>query len=128
MALGGYYRVEGLGAWPSVVTWVTLGIVPAFFEEILMRGIIFRITEESLGTWLALVISGLLFGLAHLANPNATVVAALAIALEAGVLLAAGYIVTASALGVDRDALRVEFRAGRHFRCGRIGDRSSWAA
>jgi uncharacterized protein len=73
---------------------VTLGVVPAFFEEILMRGIVFRITEESLGTWLAFFISGLLFGLAHLANPNATLVAALSIALEAGVLLAVGYVIT----------------------------------
>jgi membrane protease YdiL (CAAX protease family) len=94
LALGGCYRVEGLGQWPSVATLVTLGVVPAFFEEILMRGIVFRITEESLGTWLAFFISGLLFGLAHLANPNATLVAALSIALEAGVLLAVGYVIT----------------------------------
>jgi uncharacterized protein len=94
LALGGYYRVEGLGQLPTAALLVSSGVFPAFFEEILMRGIIFRITEESLGSWLALVFSGLLFGVLHLLNPGATVVAALCIALEAGVLLAAAYMIT----------------------------------
>jgi membrane protease YdiL (CAAX protease family) len=94
LALGGYYRVEGKGELPSVATLMYMGIFPGFFEEVMVRGIVFRITEESLGTWIALVISGLLFGLLHLLNPGATLVAALCIALEAGVLLAAAYIIT----------------------------------
>ena len=47
-----------------------------------------------LGTWLALLISALVFGLLHLANPNATLMAGLAIALEAGLMLAAAYLLT----------------------------------
>ena len=47
-----------------------------------------------MGSWLALIVSAALFGLIHLLNPNATAVAAIAIALEAGVLLAAAYMFT----------------------------------
>ncbi len=94
LALGGYYRVEGLGQLPSASAVVSSGIFAAFFEELPMRGIVFRITEESLGTWLAIVFSGLLFGLLHLLNPGATLIAALFIAIEAGILLAAAYIIT----------------------------------
>ncbi len=71
-----------------------LGFVAAFVEEIITRGIIFRITEESLGTWLAVVISALFFGLSHIFNPESSWFAALCIAVEAGVLLAAAYITT----------------------------------
>jgi len=91
---GGYYRVEGWGQLPAASTLISVGLVAAFAEEILIRGIIFRITEASLGTWLATVISALLFGLLHLLNPNATWIAALCIAVEAGILLAAAYITT----------------------------------
>jgi hypothetical protein len=66
-------------------------VVSGVFEEILFRGVLFRIMEEGLGTWLALLISALIFGLLHLMNPNATLIAGVAIALEAGVLLAAAY-------------------------------------
>ena len=59
-----------------------------------MRGIIFRIMEEGLGTWLALSISALLFGLLHLFNPNATILGALAIVLTAGIILGAAYVLT----------------------------------
>jgi membrane protease YdiL (CAAX protease family) len=90
----GYYRVEGFGRIPSAAMLVGMGLVPGFIEEIIMRGIVFRITEESLGTWVALLISALLFGGVHLLNPGATWLAAICIALEAGILLAAGYIIT----------------------------------
>jgi hypothetical protein len=50
--------------------------------------------EESLGSWLALAISALIFGLLHLANPNATLWGGIAIAIEAGVMLAAAYMYT----------------------------------
>jgi hypothetical protein len=41
-----------------------------------------------------LVISAVVFGFLHLIYPNATLVAAVAIALEAGILLAAAYVLT----------------------------------
>jgi uncharacterized protein len=103
--LGGYYRVQGIGLLPSAAVLVGLGLVPAFVEEIIVRGIIFRITEESLGTWLAIVISGLFFGFSHMLNPGATWLAAVCIAVEAGLLLAAAYITTR----------RLWFAIGMHF-------------
>jgi membrane protease YdiL (CAAX protease family) len=90
----GYYRVEGLGTIPPATLIVSMGLIPGFIEEIIMRGIVFRITEESLGTWLALLISALLFGGLHLLNPGATWFAAVCIATEAGILLVAAYVVT----------------------------------
>jgi len=59
-----------------------------------MRAIVFRIIEASLGSWFALVISAILFGLMHLPNSNATLGAAAAIMIEAGVMLAAAYMLT----------------------------------
>jgi CAAX protease family protein len=92
--LGGFYRVQEFGYLPSAATLIGVGLVPAFIEEIVIRAIIFRITEDSLGTWIAMVVSALLFGLSHMLNPGATWVAALFIAIEAGVLLAAAFITT----------------------------------
>ncbi|MES2866579.1 MAG: CPBP family intramembrane glutamic endopeptidase, partial [Actinomycetota bacterium] len=48
------------------------------------------------GTWLALAVSAVLFGLVHLVNPGATVWGAIAIAVEAGLMLAAAYVATGS--------------------------------
>jgi membrane protease YdiL (CAAX protease family) len=88
MAVAGSYRVEGIDA--SVSLWfplVMVGIVPGITEELIFRGVLFRIVEESLGTWIAIAISGALFGLIHFGNPNATWWSSVAIALEAGILL-----------------------------------------
>jgi membrane protease YdiL (CAAX protease family) len=90
----GVYRVVGVDSWTVLWPNVMAAAVAAVFEEVLFRGIIFRITEESLGSWLALVISALLFGAAHLLDKNANLQAGVAIALEAGVFLAAAYMVT----------------------------------
>jgi membrane protease YdiL (CAAX protease family) len=90
----GYYHIESFNSWVVALPALADSIVAGVFEEILFRGLLFRITQESLGTWLALAISAVVFGLLHLANPNATLLAGLAIALEAGVMLAAAYLLT----------------------------------
>ena len=66
----------------------------AFVEEVLLRGVVFRISEERLGTWVALAISVVLFALMHLACSGATVVSTLVVGVEGGVLLSAAYVLT----------------------------------
>ncbi|HWK36559.1 CPBP family intramembrane glutamic endopeptidase [Sphingomonas sp.] len=63
-------------------------------EEIVFRLIILRLLWRAFGVWTALAVSAALFGLLHLGNPNATLFAAICIAFEAGILLAAFYILT----------------------------------
>jgi membrane protease YdiL (CAAX protease family) len=73
-----------------------LGVGAGVGEEIISRGVIFRIVEEGLGTWAALLLSAAVFGGLHAWNPNATVWSMLAIAIEAGLLFGLLYHVTRS--------------------------------
>src|SRR5439155_20567927 len=90
----GCYQVTGINGGSALIMNISISLLSGFVEEVIFRGVIFRILEEWLGTWLALVMSALFFGFAHIANPNATIISAAAIALEAGLLLAAAYLVT----------------------------------
>ncbi|MEV0136069.1 CPBP family intramembrane glutamic endopeptidase [Dactylosporangium sp. NPDC050688] len=94
IAVTGSYRVDGWGSASGAVALVGFMAAAAVTEELIFRGVLFRIVEERLGTWGALVLTALLFGLAHLPNPNATLWSALAVAVEAGALLAAVYAAT----------------------------------
>jgi len=93
--LMGLYHVSGfefifipfIGAWLGA-------IVSALVQELIFRAVIYRITEEWLGTWWALGISALLFGLIHLTSEGATILSALGVALQAGLVLAAVYALT----------------------------------
>ena len=95
--LAGSYHVTGTD---PAVNWLpavlTTGLGAGIGEEIITRGVLFRTVEEGLGTWWALAISALFFGAAHIFNPGATLWSSLAIAIEAGVLLALLYHVTRS--------------------------------
>lgn len=90
----GYYHVSGVNNWVVMIPIFTASVMSGYIEEIVVRGIILRIMEEGIGTWLAVIISATIFGVLHLGNENATVLSALAIASTAGVLLAAVYIIT----------------------------------
>lgn len=92
----GYYDVEGSGSATGAIGLFGFMAAAAVTEELLFRGVLFRIVEEKVGTWIALVLSGLVFGLAHLPNENATLWGATAIAIEAGAMLAAAYVATRS--------------------------------
>lgn len=93
--LFGSYHVLGVN---THVDWLpeflVAGVGAGIGEEIVTRGVLFRTIEEGLGTWWALAISAVFFGGAHIFNPGATWWSSLAIAIEAGILLALVFHVT----------------------------------
>ena len=93
----GVYRVTGWGDGSRILP-ILIGsaIVPAFIEEVLFRGILFRWIEEFAGTWVALIISAALFGAAHAINPEASWFSSFAIAVYSGSLLGGAYMLTRS--------------------------------
>lgn len=93
MALG-IYRIEGLNPLRFLIPAVAMAISSSVFEELLFRGVLLRSVEAWLGSWAALVVSSLVFGLTHLMNPQGTLEGALFIAVEAGTLLGAAYLLT----------------------------------
>ena len=98
-----YVARSGFDFWPwffwGLLTFVAVGI----YEELLFRG--YLVTNLSEGfTWfdrigtrgaiaLAVLVTSVLFGVAHATNPNATLASTVGIVLAA-VMLAAGYILT----------------------------------
>lgn len=92
-AFGGY-RITGTNPASVLVPVLALAIFSGVFEEIVTRGLVFRMLEQWLGSWTALLLSALLFGFMHILNPNATLLAAVAISIEAGILLGALYMLT----------------------------------
>ena len=80
--------------WHALLVGLGAAVAAALVEETLVRAIFFRIVEESLGSVIALVASAALFGFLHAFNRGATIVSTVAIALEAGVILAAAYLYT----------------------------------
>lgn len=65
--------------------------VVAVFEEIVFRGVLFRMIDDRWNTAAALIVSSLAFGALHMFNTGATIWSSVAIAIEAGLLLGAAY-------------------------------------
>jgi uncharacterized protein len=94
LAALGVYQITGNNGWQFMLATVPGSVLSGVLEEVVIRGVIFRILEQWLGSWIALGISAAIFGLLHLLNPGATLLNAAAISIEAGVLLAAAYMLT----------------------------------
>jgi membrane protease YdiL (CAAX protease family) len=86
------YHLQARGTTAGLGAGALSALLAATVEETLIRGFLFRIVQMVGGTWIALIISSAFFGAAHAFNPGATVTSSLAITLEAGVLLAAAYV------------------------------------
>jgi membrane protease YdiL (CAAX protease family) len=63
LAALGVYRVTGIHGWAPMLATVPAFIMGAVLEEVVMRGVVFRILEQWLGSWIALAISAALFGI-----------------------------------------------------------------
>ncbi|MCO5997628.1 CPBP family intramembrane glutamic endopeptidase [Actinoallomurus rhizosphaericola] len=96
LAFLGDYRTDGGGSVTGALGLIGFMAAAAVTEELLFRGVLFRIVEGWIGTWMALTLTALLFGMSHLFNKDATLWGAIAIAIEAGGMLAAAYAATRS--------------------------------
>lgn len=91
LAALGRYRIMGHNPWTAALMPLLSAIGAALFEELLFRGVLFRFAEDWLGSYWALALSALFFGAAHLFNPHATLLAAVAIMIEAAIVLGPAY-------------------------------------
>jgi len=101
----GSYRIVGFNGFTLLALPLFHYAYTAVYEELIFRGILYRIIEKSLGSWIALVISGLIFGFAHASVPNATLYSNLAIGILGGVIFSSAYMYTR----------RLWFAIGIHF-------------
>ena len=83
----------------SIVTFGSMGlmllehILVGYWEELVFRGYIFQNIVEGLGIKIAIIVSCLLYGLIHYANPNATILSSIII-IGFGFLRLYGYLST----------------------------------
>lgn len=86
-ALCGWYKIIGCSFTVACIyRYLMAYFVVAVGEEIVFRGIMFRLLDSQFNLWVALIISAIVFGAAHIINPNATVVSSVGISLATGVL------------------------------------------
>lgn len=94
LAASGAYVITGRGTLWGVASVLVMSIGAGVIEEILCRGILYRLLESAFGSLVGVVTSAVIFGGLHAMAPHATLASLAAIALEAGVLLAVAYALT----------------------------------
>lgn len=94
LALGGWLRLSWSGAWHFALVSLAVAATAAVVEEIALRGVLLRILEEKLGSWVALGATALVFGALHASNRGATAWSTIAVALSGGLVLGAAFILT----------------------------------
>ena len=75
------YWISGRNSLTVIIVPIAEMVLVAVFEELVFRGLLFRIIEKSLGSWRAQMLSSVIFAVAHLPNQGVTV---LAVAMTAG--------------------------------------------
>ncbi len=91
----GSYKIS---AWNTnkrvVIDFFFKFLMGGLIEEIIFRLIIFKLTEELLGSWFALGIQAVLFGFAHMYNENATLFTSFAVIIVGGILYTSAFMYT----------------------------------
>lgn len=93
MVILGYYRIDRIDS-PSMLleAFVFFGM-GAFVQVLVFRLVLYRLTEELLGSWLAFVLIAIIFSIFHLGNPDAGVWSTVSLILG-DVLLFAAFLYT----------------------------------
>lgn len=90
----GAWHPAGLNPWSlAIAVPIAEDMFVGVFEEVLFRAILFRILDQWLGGRVALLLSAVVFGLAHMPGEGVTALA-IANTVVAGVMFAAAYMLT----------------------------------
>lgn len=89
----GYLSFTGITYENEIVETVGFLMAVAFIEELIFRGYLLNNLMQSFNKWIALLITAVLFSLAHINNPDVTFLPVLNV-LVAGVFLGINYIYT----------------------------------
>lgn len=73
------------------LSWLSIFLLAAVIEEIIARGIVFRLITDKWNVVAGLVVSSITFGFVHLFNPNTTALSCLRIAITGGWLCGIAY-------------------------------------
>jgi len=93
MFVFGYYQVSQVGSPLFIVeAFFTFGF-GAFIQVLFFRLILFKLLEELMGSWLAFLVTIVVFSFAHLGNDNATLGTTVAMVLT-DILMVAAYMYT----------------------------------
>ena len=92
--LNGNLVLAVVNGWPYVPQALALAIMAATVEEVLFRGLLFRLVEEAVGSVAAIILVSLFFILSSYANPNVASWRAVPIGLEAGLTLPVLFMMT----------------------------------
>jgi membrane protease YdiL (CAAX protease family) len=81
LSIIGVFQIVGAQLSAKIFSVFLFILASAGFEEVLFRGIIYRILMDDFGIGKALIISSLLFSIPHIMNPNATIISILSAGL-----------------------------------------------
>jgi uncharacterized protein len=91
----GDFQIISVNPFSSIITPFAIAFSVAVCEETLLRGIIIRIVEEKLGSYISLAISAIIFGAAHSLNPDSSIISSVCIGIV-GFMFGASYIYSRS--------------------------------
>ncbi|MEO8764674.1 MAG: CPBP family intramembrane glutamic endopeptidase [Ginsengibacter sp.] len=94
--VAGGYSIASVNPVSFLIPGFIAAITAGFVAEIMLRGILFRLTEEKLGTLVAVLFTAVFFAVIHAGVKGATVISVLSTSFQAGVLYSAVYVYTRS--------------------------------
>ena len=92
VALAGQVRITAINPLTAMIPALAMALQSSTLEELLFRGVLMRLLNARFGSLPALIVSALIFGGVHKMNPDATWLSALAVAIEAGLLLGLAFL------------------------------------
>ncbi|HPR22880.1 MAG TPA: CPBP family intramembrane metalloprotease [Candidatus Sabulitectum sp.] len=94
LAIAGSYSIASVSFSAAVLEYLFLMILVGFLEELVTRGVIFRLVERWAGSVIAIAVVSLEGALTHATNPNSTFWTSAAVGLEFGVMMTLVYMAT----------------------------------
>jgi membrane protease YdiL (CAAX protease family) len=125
LAIAGSYSVTSISFSAAPLIYLFLMILVGFLEELVTRGIIFRLVEKWTGSVMAIAVVALEGALTHASNPSSTLWTSTAVGLEFGVMMTLVYMATRDLWTVSAFHFAWNFTMGGIFGVNVSGTESS---